>query len=136
MILNDLACKGQVPEDCQEVSLLFTNDAEIHDLNLNYRGKDKPTDVLSFALTEEAGEQSFGLVPATTLGDLVISTETAERQAKKFRTTYDREIVRLIVHGLLHLCGYDHEGVPASEAQRMRREEQRLRKLVTELTVS
>ncbi len=103
----------------RSVSVLFCSDSRIHKLNQLYRGKDKPTDVLSFAMTE-AGYSS-------SLGDLVISTETAVRQAKEYRVSRESEIVRLASHGLLHLLGYDHEKVSATEANRMRRAEKHLR---------
>ena len=91
-------------------------------MNREYRGKDKPTDVLSFSQIEGdlGGEHS------ESLGDLVISTDTALRQARERSHTLAAEVLRLLVHGLLHLYGYDHEGVPAKEAQRMRRKERAL----------
>ena len=111
--------------DCEHetLSLLFTDDREIHRLNLTYRKKDKPTDVLSFALHDEKNRPGFTHAP---LGDIVISVETALRQAKQHRSTPKRELLRLIIHGLLHLLGYDHERVSQREAQRMRRKERAL----------
>jgi len=115
--------------DCEskELSLLFTDDREIQQLNRDYRQKDKPTDVLSFALEDEKKRPHFAHAP---LGDIVISVETAIRQAKQNRNTPDRELVRLIIHGLLHLLGYDHERVSQKEAQRMRRKERALMRLI------
>jgi probable rRNA maturation factor len=84
--------------------------------NRDFRGKDKPTDVLSFSQLE--GESP---VPSPSLGDLVISVDTTKRQAKEYGVTYTQEFLRLMVHGILHLHGYDHEGVSKAEAQRMRR---------------
>jgi probable rRNA maturation factor len=95
----------------REVSVLLTDDAEIHTLNLEYRGKDKPTDVLAFALDEAGG-------PAGPLGDVIISVERAEAQARSRRVELDGELELLAVHGTLHLLGYDH-GEPA-EATLMR----------------
>lgn len=85
----------------REVSVLLTDDREIHALNLEYRQKDKPTDVLAFALDEAAG-------PVGPLGDVVISVERAAAQARSRRTTLDAELELLAVHGTLHLLGYDH----------------------------
>ena len=95
----------------RDVSVLLTDDAEIHELNLAYRGVDKPTDVLAFALDES------GMVE-TSLGDVVISVERARAQAKSRRVELDRELELLAVHGTLHLLGYDH-GEP-EEARLMR----------------
>ena len=92
-------------------------------LNSSYRGKDKPTDVLSFASLD--AKLPKALRPKERiLGDLVISIETLLRQAKEYHVTPFEELCRLLVHGTLHLLGYDHEGVGAKEAQRMRRKEQ------------
>ena len=120
-ILQDTAFQ-RLPEQFNEVSVLFTDDPSIHTLNLSYRGKDKPTDVLSFPQEEEWTD---GL-HSPSLGDLVISTQTARRQAKQFGVSYRKEVLRLLIHGLLHLAGYDHENVPPKEAQQMRRTERRI----------
>lgn len=107
---------------------MLTGDREIHRLNRDYRFKDKATDVLSFAATEVLKSPTFS--PSwVVLGDLVISVETAARQAKKFGGGLHSELRRLLIHGLLHLLGYDHEGVTRSEAAKMRRLEQKLFKL-------
>lgn len=111
-----------IPENVTELSILLTDDREIHELNAGYRNKDKPTDVLSFAQLE--GE--FFSFPGSSLGDVVISTETAVKQAKKYRHSFEAEILRLLIHGILHLLGYDHEKVSKSEAERMRRMERKI----------
>ena len=118
-ILNDLASEP-IPEMVNEVSIVFTDDREIHDLNRSYRGKDKPTDVLSFSQLENSDE----IAPSSSLGDIVISLDTTLRQAKEYRVTPDTELLRLLIHGLLHLLGYDHEKVSAKVAQAMRRKEE------------
>lgn len=105
--------------DC-ELSILLTDDREIHKLNLAYRGKDKPTDVLSFPLDEDAARVQ-GM-----LGDVVISLPTAKRQARALKVSPREELLRLLVHGTLHLLGYDHENVPARTAARMRKTEERM----------
>lgn len=84
------------------ISLYFTDDAEIRDLNRTYRGKDKPTDVLSFILDEPVEDYRL-------LGEIIISVDTAKRQAKELGHSFRDEIKRLIVHGFVHLLGYDHE---------------------------
>ncbi|HYQ17233.1 MAG TPA: rRNA maturation RNase YbeY [Polyangiaceae bacterium] len=85
-----------------ELSVLLTDDAEIHQLNLEHRHKDKPTDVLAFAMDEKVPDI------AGILGDVVISLDTAERQAKGRRRPLIEEVRFLLAHGLLHLVGYDH----------------------------
>jgi rRNA maturation RNase YbeY len=104
----------------QHLSLLFVGDEEIQVLNCEYRGKDKPTDVLSFSQVEGAG------LVHPSLGDIVISLDTTRAQARRFGVTLDAELLRLLIHGILHLLGYDHEKVPAREAAAMRRLERRL----------
>lgn len=84
----------------------WTNDAQIREFNRDYRGKDKPTDVLSFPFWE--GETLFEGAPLP-LGDLVVSLETAARQALELKHSLEREIVFLSVHGTLHLLGFDHD---------------------------
>jgi len=88
-----------------EVSVLYTNDARIHLLNRLYREKDEPTDVLSFAFMDE-GETPQGA--SLVLGDIVISLETARRQAEARHVESRDEIALLLLHGALHLLGYDH----------------------------
>jgi probable rRNA maturation factor len=91
-----------------ELGVMITSDAAVRDLNRRYRGEDAPTDVLSFALSEDAGE--FVLPPdeSKRLGDVVISLPAARRQAKRAAHPLEREMELLLVHGLLHLLGYDH----------------------------
>ncbi|TDQ41735.1 rRNA maturation RNase YbeY [Aureibacillus halotolerans] len=100
----------EVPVSC-ELSVTLTDDETIHELNKTYRGKDQPTDVLSFAMQESAEEEPWFEeakdVP-TMLGDIVISVETAKRQAKEYGHSDLRELCFLAVHGFLHLIGYDH----------------------------
>jgi probable rRNA maturation factor len=81
-----------------QATIAFVSDERIRQLNKQFRGLDKATDVLSFPADDEA-----------TLGDIAVSAETAARQAKENGLTFDNEIAQLILHGLLHLCGYDHE---------------------------
>ncbi len=98
-----------------EVSVLFLDDKGIQKLNREYRGIDRPTDVLSFALNE-------GDLPdpnPEVWGDIVISVGSAARQAKEAGHSFENEITRLLVHGALHLLGYDHER-SAKEAEKMR----------------
>lgn len=88
-----------------ELSIAFVKDDEIHTLNREYRSKDKPTDVLSFPMKEGRATWTDGEL----LGDVIISVDTARRQAKKRRRPLLDETTMLLAHGLLHLLGYDHE---------------------------
>lgn len=103
-----------------EVSVLLTDDREIRVLNRDYRGVDKPTDVLSFSMREGEGARFAGDM----LGDLVISVQTCARQARTAKRPLLDEATMLLAHGLLHLLGWDHQN-PA-EDKRMRRETDRL----------
>ena len=104
-----------------ELSLAFVTDQTIHELNRQYRHKDRPTDVLSFPLADERCP--------TLLGDVVISVDTARRQARQRKRAFADELRALLIHGILHLLGYDHE-VSDSEAVRMRRKERELKALL------
>jgi len=96
-----------------ELSVLLTNDAQIHALNLEHRQKDKPTDVLSFPLDEGGGADGF-VSGTRILGDVVISLDTAARQARGRKRELLPEVRFLLAHGVLHLLGYDH-GNPAEK---------------------
>jgi len=103
---------GQILEkldetDC-ELSLLLTDDVEIQELNRTYRDLDKATDVLSFPQDEDAVNETGD----TLLGDVVISVETAARQAEEHHLSFNEELILLAIHGILHLLGYDHERSP------------------------
>jgi rRNA maturation RNase YbeY len=107
-----------------ELSVVLVDDRHIRRLNREYRGRDRPTDVLSFAQQEgPAG------APAGLLGDVVISVPATRRQARERGVRLAAEGDRLLVHGVLHLLGYDHEG-SAAEARRMRRRERALARVL------
>jgi len=91
-----------------EISVLFTDDKFIRTLNNKYRGIDKPTDVLSFSL-QEGAVKSPEIESDKPLGDIIISAETAQRQADTLNHSIEKELTVLLIHGLLHLIGYDHE---------------------------
>ena len=88
-----------------ELSIVLTGDKQIHKLNKLYRAKDRPTDVLAFAMQE--GE--FGAVSAGLLGDVIVSLPTAARQARERNVAPLDEVTMLIAHGILHLLGWDHD---------------------------
>lgn len=89
-----------IGKDGSSATIAFVSDSNIRRLNRQFRGIDKATDVLSFP-ADDADKLN--------LGDIAISVETAARQAKENDLTFDEEVAQLILHGLLHLCGYDHE---------------------------
>ena len=101
------------------VTVVFVRDRAIRELNLRYRGKDAPTDVLSFPSesAEEADPIGANIIDPVMiepemidhLGDVVISADTALRQAEEAGHSFEREVSELLIHGILHLCGYDHE---------------------------
>ncbi len=123
------ALEAEGMEDACEINVLITDDEGIHQINLEQREVDRPTDVLSFPMFDlEPGEHpdeldadpETGLIP---LGDMVISLERAEEQAKEFGHSVEREICYLTVHSVLHLLGYDHMDEGPMKAQMRQREE-------------
>lgn len=98
------------------------DDAAIRELNREHRGKDRATDVLSFPLFEDGDSSAPGV--ERMLGDVVISVPTARRQAAEYDAPLQRELERLLVHGVLHVMGHDHE--EAGERAEMEAEERRL----------
>jgi probable rRNA maturation factor len=112
------------------ISLSFVGDAAMRRLNREHRGKDRTTDVLSFPLYDPFAvpKRAAPGDPELMLGDIIISVDAAARQAADYDATLDAEIERLLVHGVLHLLGHDHE--ETNERRRMRREERRLAKSI------
>jgi probable rRNA maturation factor len=104
------------------LSILITNDAGIREINRDWLDKDRPTNVISFAMQEGEGTG----VQADLLGDVVISIETAARDAAEAAVPVEHELYFLLLHGILHLLGYDHERGTAAEARRMEAREQEL----------
>lgn len=117
--IRGAACRllAGVGEEEASLSLRIVSDRTMRALNRKYRGKDKATDVLSFPMRERE-----------LLGDIVISVDTAKRQAKAYGAPLERELERLLIHGILHLLGHDHE--KASERKKMEAEERRLAELI------
>lgn len=113
-LLRELGCPRA------ELSIVLVDDAAIAELNARYRGVEGPTDVLSFSLLDGAHAEHHGAL----LGDVVVSLDTAAAQARRARRTLDDEVLRLLIHGTLHLLGHDHER--RDEARRMRAQERRV----------
>jgi probable rRNA maturation factor len=108
-----------IGEERSALSLSLVDDGAMRELNGRFRGRDRPTDVLSFPL--DADESAAG---ERLLGDVVISVDTARRQAGDYDAPLQHEIYRLLIHGVLHLKGHDHH--EREERKRMEREERRL----------
>lgn len=110
------------------VTVAFVRDRVIRGLNNEFRGNDRTTDVLSFPSEDERGTgddfKFIGSGQSGFLGDVVVSTDAAMRQAKDADHSFEREIDELVIHGVLHLCGYDHE----SDRGQMNRLELKLRR--------
>ncbi len=112
-----------------EVSVSFLNNAQIRELNRDHRGKDIPTDVLSFPMGENGVYDINMETGASVLGDIVISVEKAVEQAELYGHTLQREIGFLTVHSMLHLLGYDHEEGGLAAALMREKEEEVLERL-------
>lgn len=118
----EIALDRAAPNVAGDVTIVVVDDSTMRRLNLRYRGRDASTDVLSFPLGD-------GLTAGEPFGDVVISYPTTLRQARAYGATLQRELARLIIHGVLHLCGYDHH--KRKEAARMHGLTRRLLEAVT-----
>ena len=108
--LINFAAKTQQIEEHSEVSISYVSNERIHEINRDYRDKDAPTDVISFAM-EELGEgevELSGIDMPRILGDIIISIPRTKEQAEEYGHSFERELGFLAVHGFLHLLGYDH----------------------------
>lgn len=122
-----------------EVSVFLTGDEEIRELNSRFRGKDKATDVLSFPMTEAGvapdeeglakGPGKAPLLLPILLGDIVISVETARSQAASYGVSTLEEVSRLLIHGALHLIGYEHVNGGRQAAKMKLKEDESLKRL-------
>ncbi|HCZ06650.1 MAG TPA: rRNA maturation RNase YbeY [Thermotogae bacterium] len=109
-----------LPEGENEINVVLTNDKVIHRLNRDFRKVDNPTDVLSFGYDED-----------DLLGEVIISLDTVKRQAKDYGHSYEYELIFNLIHGILHLCGYDHEE-PEEEKEMMQLQEKLIEKYFQE----
>ena len=119
-VMNNLDCLNQ------EVSILLTADADIRELNQQFRSIDQATDVLSFP---QNAEEDPPIPGELILGDIAVSLDTAQVQAKDHGLTFEEEIILLLIHGILHLLGYDHE-ISEQEEEKMRSKTRELFNLV------
>lgn len=115
-LLKALNCKDS------EISVLLVDDDQIREINKTYLQRDRPTNVISFSMTEGA----FGHIHPDILGDIILSTETAARDALTGHLDFMDEMEFLLIHGLLHLIGYKHENTGADETEMMKIREREL----------
>ena len=116
-ILSALGCP-----DATELSISIVGDRTIRIINRDYLGKDRPTNVISFSLQEG----DFGGVNPHALGDVILSADTAAREAEEGGLEFFERLSFLLMHGILHLCGFDHERSGETEAAKMEQKEQQL----------
>jgi probable rRNA maturation factor len=115
-LLKTLDCEGS------EISVLLVDDDQIREINQKYLKRERPTNVISFAMTEGA----FGNVHPEILGDIILSVETAARDAQASHLDLMDEVEFLLIHGLLHLLGYNHENTDTDKANEMKNREREL----------
>jgi probable rRNA maturation factor len=111
LVVNKTLTAAESDRDIQ-LELTITDDDTVHEMNRMYRGVDSPTDVLAFALIQDSTDVTVFVTPPDEpphLGEILISFPTAERQAGEHSHSVDRELAILVIHGVLHLLGYDHQ---------------------------
>lgn len=106
LIMEAAGCQGSAPVPGGEICLVFTNDTELQGLNKSWRGMDRPTNVLSFPASAD-GPEAGSRDPV--LGDVIFARDTITREAREQHKTFRNHMAHLIIHGVLHLLGYDHE---------------------------
>ncbi|MCP3873663.1 MAG: rRNA maturation RNase YbeY [Desulfobacteraceae bacterium] len=111
--------------DAHEISIVMTDNLQIQQLNKQYRGKDEPTNVLAFPMQEG----QFSDISPGLLGDIVISCEQAQKEADKANIVLPERVSQLLIHGILHLIGFDHETTP-SDAKKMEDKSLELLKII------
>lgn len=120
-----------------DTTIVFADDGFIRGYNLEFRASDRPTDVLAFEMTDggAAGDAGANDAPSgeleTILGDVIISTDRAAVQARRYKRTLEREIAKLVSHGVLHLLGYDHEE-PGERTEMRKLENRYVREFLSE----
>ncbi|MBM4315101.1 MAG: rRNA maturation RNase YbeY [Deltaproteobacteria bacterium] len=115
-LMNELGCEDR------ELSLVLVDDEQIREINRTYLNRDRSTNVISFSM----GEGEFGTINPRLLGDIVLSAETAARDAAAAGIDQMDEVEFLLIHGLLHLIGYEHENTTPGESRRMKTREREL----------
>ncbi len=118
ILKKSLSCEGKDPEEDWEISLFFVDRGEIREINRDYRKIDRATDIISFAYQEGEGAQFTPFL----LGDLIVSMEIVASHAESYETTVEKELTFVLVHGILHLLGYDHMAEKERAEMRAREE--------------
>ena len=119
-MINEVEASG-------DFSITFVSDDEIKDLNRQYRNKDEATDVLTFRLKDDDSFPDFGI--SEELGDVFISLDAVGRNAKEFSVPFEEELTRIMLHGLMHLVGYDHQSNDFQKEEMLLKQEDILLKL-------
>ena len=109
-----------------ELSISFVDDGQIQELNRRYLGRDKPTNVLAFSMREG----DFPSLHPQLLGDVVISVDTARRQSNRFGLNEMEMVILLMIHGILHLLGYEHEGTKKGASEMALKQKEMLKKVL------
>lgn len=123
-LLHKIAKKvldGENVKNEQDLSIAFIGQGRMKEINKRYRGKNKATDVLSFSTFTRGRHKQFQKVQG--LGEVIICLSEVKKNAKKFSSTFEKELAKILIHGILHLLGYDHEK-KESEAKKMEEKEQ------------
>ena len=110
-----------------ELSISFVDDVRIQELNRRYLGRDKPTNVLAFSMREG----DFSSLHPQVLGDVIVSVDTARRQSNRFGLGETETVILLMIHGILHLLGYEHEGTKKGARQMALKQKELLMKVLT-----
>ncbi|KPL18380.1 MAG: hypothetical protein AMJ92_08345 [candidate division Zixibacteria bacterium SM23_81] len=116
------AASAVLHQECQrggKVNVILATDADLANLNTRYRGCDHPTDVLAFPMSGP----EFAVPQEQVLGEVYVSLDRARQQAREYKVTLAKEVDRLVIHGVLHLCGYDHEDSQSARQMKTKEEE-------------
>jgi probable rRNA maturation factor len=116
------AASAVLRKECRrggKVNVILATDDDLANLNTRYRGFDHPTDVLAFPM----GEPEFAVPQERVLGEVYVSLDRARQQAREYKITLAKEVDRLVIHGMLHLCGYDHQDSNSAREMKSKEEE-------------
>ena len=107
--ITDLSCLAKIKYDTVSFDIVLVNNEEIHRINKEYRDKDRPTDVITFAIfADSPKEEQYIIDGEINLGEIIVSLDKIEEQSKENRVSFDDELYYIISHGILHLLGFDH----------------------------
>lgn len=112
VLCKENRCRG-------DVNIILATDEDLRKMNEEYLGRDYPTDVMAFPMAGDEHPQAGD----TVVGEIYVSLDRAQQQAQEYSVTFIQEVERLVIHGLLHLCGYDHEEETAADLMRAREDQ-------------